>query len=223
MTLTDNKLGSITCPDVSLAPGGSETCTTTYLTTQTDLDNGQIENTATVTGASRRPAARFRTTPRYCAGRPESRYRAGQSPRRSQLPPTRRHPDHLQLPATNTGNVTLRPRRRHRPHDRPRRASTATGHQPGPGHTHTCTATYTTTQADLDGTGITNTGTATGAAPKGSQLTDTDTATVTPGPEAGSSPWSRRPTHRTSRPPAPGSPTSYEVTNTGNVTLTRSA
>ena len=58
---------------------------------------------------------------------------------------------------TNTGNVTLTPVGRHRPHDRP------VGHQlpehhPGPGGLETCTATYATTQADVNKGAITNTG-----------------------------------------------------------------
>jgi hypothetical protein len=43
-------LSAITCPDTSLAPGGSETCTATYTTTQTDVTAGSITNTGTATG-----------------------------------------------------------------------------------------------------------------------------------------------------------------------------
>ncbi len=41
---------NLTCPDASLAPGASETCTGTYTTTQTDVDAGSVTNTANATG-----------------------------------------------------------------------------------------------------------------------------------------------------------------------------
>ncbi len=52
VTVTDpmKGLSSITCPDTSLAPTASETCTATYTTTQADVDAGSISNTGTATG-----------------------------------------------------------------------------------------------------------------------------------------------------------------------------
>jgi hypothetical protein len=52
ITVTDPHTGltGLSCPDPTLAPGASETCTATYLTTQADLDAGSIVNTATATG-----------------------------------------------------------------------------------------------------------------------------------------------------------------------------
>jgi uncharacterized repeat protein (TIGR01451 family) len=43
---------SVTCPDSVLAPGDSTTCTGTYLTTQEDLDNGTIDDSAVATGTA---------------------------------------------------------------------------------------------------------------------------------------------------------------------------
>ncbi len=43
-------LSAITCPATTLAPGDDTDCTATYTLTQTDIDNGQVDNTATATG-----------------------------------------------------------------------------------------------------------------------------------------------------------------------------
>ncbi|QYA42357.1 DUF11 domain-containing protein [Macrococcoides bohemicum] len=51
VTLTDEKLGgSITLEDTILAPGESTTITKSYTVTQKDINNGEIINTASVTG-----------------------------------------------------------------------------------------------------------------------------------------------------------------------------
>ena len=43
-------LSAVGCPNSSLAPGVSETCTAAYTTTQVDVDAGSIVNTATASG-----------------------------------------------------------------------------------------------------------------------------------------------------------------------------
>jgi uncharacterized repeat protein (TIGR01451 family) len=43
-------LDPVVCPAAELAPGDDMTCTTSYVATQTDVDSGSIDNTATVTG-----------------------------------------------------------------------------------------------------------------------------------------------------------------------------
>ena len=61
ITLTDSRLGPVACPDPALAPTASMTCTASYSTTQADVDKGDIENAAVVTGTRRR--ARRSPTP----------------------------------------------------------------------------------------------------------------------------------------------------------------
>ncbi len=62
VTVTDPKVGAITCPTGALAPGANVTCTPkTYTLTQADVDAGKVDNTATAHG-SRRPAAEVTDT-----------------------------------------------------------------------------------------------------------------------------------------------------------------
>ena len=49
VAVTDPLLGgAVSCPQTTLSPGESMTCSAGYTVTQVDLDTGQIANTATV-------------------------------------------------------------------------------------------------------------------------------------------------------------------------------
>jgi uncharacterized repeat protein (TIGR01451 family) len=52
VTVTDpmSGLSAVNCPDATLAPAASMTCTATYTTTQDDVARGYITNTATAAG-----------------------------------------------------------------------------------------------------------------------------------------------------------------------------
>jgi uncharacterized repeat protein (TIGR01451 family) len=209
-------LSTVTCPDVTLAPGASVTCTATYVTSQTDVDNGSITNTGTASG----------TTPGGTEVTAESTLTvtATQTPSISLTKEATAStfasvgtPIIYTYTVTNTGNVTLDP-------------VVVTDPMPGltaiscplpslaPGASVTCTATYTTTQADVDNGSITNTGTATGTAPDTTQVQASDTEVVplvqTPAiaiaKEASVAEFSTEGTDITF---------TYTVVNNGNVTL----
>ncbi len=50
ISVSDAKVGTVTCPVTVLAPGASTTCTATYTLTQADVDAGEVVNTATASG-----------------------------------------------------------------------------------------------------------------------------------------------------------------------------
>ncbi len=50
ISVSDNKVANVSCPDSSLAPTDSETCTGSYATDQTDVDIGSVVNYATASG-----------------------------------------------------------------------------------------------------------------------------------------------------------------------------
>jgi hypothetical protein len=52
IAVTDNKVSGVTCPQPSLAPGGSEPCSGSYTVTQGDVAAGAVTNTATAGATS---------------------------------------------------------------------------------------------------------------------------------------------------------------------------
>ncbi|HYF74779.1 MAG TPA: hypothetical protein VD864_18270 [Nocardioides sp.] len=177
VTVTDPKVGPITCPGGALAPGVSVNCTPkTYTLTQNDVDTGKVENTATAHGTPPTgPEATdtdSTTTPIASNPRIELDKVAG----------TVADPDSngadagdtitYQFQVTNTGNVTLNPVTVTDPKVGPVTCP------PGallPGASVSCTPkSYTLTQADVDSLEVDNTATAHGTPPTGGPVTDTD-------------------------------------------------
>ena len=174
IALDDDRLGAVTCPETALAPGGSMTCTATYVTTQQDVDRGHIVNTATVTGHPR-------------TGHPVSAS-DGASVHAIQQPGIQ--VDKFVSPATfgaagetlgdsytvtNAGNVTL--------HDVALDDSrlgpvTCPETELAPAQSMTCAGQYVTTQADVDKGDVENAVIVTGLSPHREKVTDDDTAAV---------------------------------------------
>ncbi len=214
---------TITCPVTTLAPDASTTCTGTYTVTQADIDAGSIVDTAIASATA--PGGGIITSPPSTAtvtatmlptlallktASPSSVTAAGQTVTYSYA-------------VTNTGNTTLTGV------SATDTTFSGTGTPPVitcpvttlvPGAFTTCTGTYTVTQADIDAGFFTDTATASGTPPTGPAVTSnpsTFTVDTTPGPSLA-----------LLKAATPSTVTSagqivtyhFQVTNTGNTTLT---
>ncbi len=225
VTVTDPmpNLSAVTCPDDSLAPSGSETCTATYTTVQVDVDRGSVANTGTAHGTpptgAEVTATSSVTIP--AAAVPAISILKSASPTSFSAPGTQIT---YTYQVTNTGNVTLSgvlvtdPMPGLSPIDSCTSTTLAPGSPGVPPGTETCTATYTTTQADVDRGSISNTATASGLPPTGPAVSDQSSATVT-AVQSPSISMMKSASAQSFAAPGTSITYTYLVTNTGNVTL----
>ena len=163
--VTDPKVSDLECPEaVSLAPGESTTCTATHTVTQADWDAGEFENVAAVTGTppgTDTPIPEVPSNPVIVEG--------AQDPVLSIV----KAADHETLPAvgediaytfvvTNDGNVTMD---NVKVLDDNATDMECEGTTLAPGESTTCTAIHTVTQADWDAGEVVNTAHTTGTPP----------------------------------------------------------
>ena len=211
ITVSDNKIASITCPALTggvLAPGASITCTGTYLTKQADLDAGSVVNTATASSG-------VTTSPTVSASVP-----AVQSPAIGVVKSSTSvnysavgQSIAYSYAVTNNGNTTLAS-----PitvsDSRIASVSCPAGSL-APGLSTTCTANYVVTQADIDAGSLTNTASAKSGATTSSLVSKTVPAVQSPA-------ITTVKTTTTTAYTTVGQsiPYIYKVTNSGNVTLT---
>jgi hypothetical protein len=212
--LDDNKLGPITCPRTTLAPGKSMTCTATYTTTQRDVRAGHIDNSAIVVGHPRKGRPVIDTD----SVRIREHRHPGIQLDKVASPTQYAKPGQLisyTYTVTNTGTVALR-------HitltDDKLGAITCPQPVLAPGKSMACRGTHVTTQADVDAGRIANSATVTGYWRKGRPVTDTAAAVVTAIQRPGIA------LAKSAYPPAYRGvgkkiTYTYRVTDTGNVTL----
>ena len=214
IALTDTRLGVVACLAATLAPGRSTTCLGYYLTTQADVDAGQVTNAATVTGD---PPAGPPVTDGDTAA-----IRATRAPaiaeRKTAFPMAFDAPGEkitYTYTVTNSGNVTLRDVAL--TDDRLGQV-TCPESTLAPGQSMTCQADTVTTEAEVAKGQLANAATVTGDPPTGPPVTDRDAATVYAIHHPGIA------VAKTASPvtyDAPGTAIAYTYTvvNTGDVTL----
>jgi uncharacterized repeat protein (TIGR01451 family) len=221
VVVDDPTVGPVTCPAGPLAPGASVDCgPVTHVLTQADVDAGHVANTATATGTPPSGAdvtATDSTDTLIDAGPALTLDKVAGVPTGDSAGSTIDYT----FVVTNTGNVTLDPVAI----DDPKvGAVSCPADVLAPGATMTCTATYLITQDDIDSGSIDNTATAYGNPPGGDVASTGDDASAT---DSTSTPIVATPSISLDKSAGAASgstagdtvPYTFEVTNTGNVTL----
>jgi hypothetical protein len=177
VTVTDSRLGPVSCPHTTLAAGASMTCHATHVTTAADVDAGHIANAATATGhpPTGPPVTDTDTDTVHAIHRPAIEIQKIASPATFSAVG---QAIAFTYTVVNTGNKTLN-------------RVTVTDSKVGrvscpsstlaPGEAMTCHATYTITAADLAAGRAVNVVTAIGHPPTGPAVSDRDMAFL-PGP-----------------------------------------
>jgi len=232
ITLADLKVTVSGGPIASLAPGASDSLTFTgsYILTQTDIDAGKVDNTATATGTT--PGLTTVTDQdSKTINIPQSAnidlVKNGLLDITFAAPSGQANPGDkisYSFTVTNTGNVTLNNVTLSDP------LFTVSGGPislaPGDSDSLTFTGSYILTQNDIDAGKVDNTATVTGTTPGNTPVTDQDSETVNIPQSANIDLLKSGLLDITFAAPSgqanPGDKISYSftVTNTGNVTLT---
>jgi len=229
---TGDVLGAITCGAKTLAPGDSTTCTATYALEQTDIDRGSVDNKATAIGWT---IAHHRVISNVGSANVDlkSHWAPGLSLRKSiktsaAAPTPKNAGDSFtyQFLVRNTGNVTLSPISIDETNftgsgslgavDCPKTSL-------APGEFTICTADYALTQADVDKGSVSNTAQASGTDPGGNLWTShTSRARINIPDDSAMTLTKSGVLDSAHALPVVGDKIKYtfEVTNTGNQTLT---
>ncbi|MET7645631.1 hypothetical protein ABZS83_18710 [Streptomyces sp. NPDC005426] len=164
LTVTDPKIGPVSCPTTTLTSGQTVTCTATYTVTAADVTHGSLDNTATATGVSNGQNV---TSPPSSQSVPIERPAALTVEKQAQTP----GPYAVGQTVTftydvrNTGGTELTDVQVSDDHvDGITCDSTTLAPAESPGDSTTCSGTYTITAADGTAGSVTNTATATGTA-----------------------------------------------------------
>lgn len=164
LTVTDPKIGPVSCPTTTLTSGQTVTCTATYTVTAADVTHGSLDNTATATGVSNGQNV---TSPPSSQSVPIERPAAITVEKQAQTP----GPYVVGQTVTftydvrNTGGTELTDVQVSDDHvDGITCDSTTLAPAESPGDSTTCSGTYTITAADGTAGSVTNTATATGTA-----------------------------------------------------------
>ncbi len=183
VVVTDPLVGTVSCPDTTLAPGASTTCTASaYVLTQDDLDRGAVDNRAEATATGPQgavSAADVVTVPLpQVSGLVLVKAATGVTDANASSRVDAGDTIAYDFRVTNTGTTRLDPVSI----DDPRLGVVGLPCGTGPlepGDTRTCTGpVLTLTQAEVDAGSVTNAATATGTDPVGRAVDDADSTTT---------------------------------------------
>jgi uncharacterized repeat protein (TIGR01451 family) len=230
LSVSDPKVGAVTCPAAPLAPGASTTCTADapYTITAADVTAGGVDNSATATGTPQGGTVPITSAP-STTHTPTTAPAPGLTVVKSASPSDAASFTAGQLitytfVVTNTGNVPLEGvtiddsafsgSGTLSAIDCPAGASTLAA-----GAQVSCTATYSLTQADVDAGQVTNSATATGTPPGGDPIITPPSQVQIPVDPAPAVSLVKSADPATANAAGDTITYSFRVTNTGNVTL----
>ncbi len=164
VTLSDNKLGLISCPSATLAPQGAETCTGSYVTSAADVSAGSVTNLATATGyvgevakrATATTTVMYQSMPNYVSGIGLSKTASPTTYAASGDVIT------YTYTVTNTGNVALASTQYNVTDNKLGTFTCGSPTSLAVGASLTCSTTYVITAADVTTGSVTNSATASG-------------------------------------------------------------
>ena len=149
ISVSDNKVATVSCPSGSLAPGASETCTGSYTVTQADVDTGSVTNSATASGTN--PQAVAVTSGSSAVTVEASNATSGLSISKSTDLDRATAPWETPSTTATWSPTPVRPRSAARVTDNLIPNVSCPDPSLAPGASETCTGSYTVTQADIDG------------------------------------------------------------------------
>jgi uncharacterized repeat protein (TIGR01451 family) len=178
VSVSDNKISSVSCPAGNVAPGASVTCTATYTVTQVDVNGGSVTNTAYASAVDPQGDTLISNSSSVTVNASgatssislmKSTTSSGYSAAGNTIP--------YSYLVTNTGTTTL--------HgvsvaDNKIASVNCPSGNVAPGGSVTCTASYTATEADVDAGSLTNTATAVATDPHSNTLTSNSSSVTVP-------------------------------------------
>ena len=208
VSVSDPKVGAVTCPQTTLAAGASTTCTATYTLTQADVMAGQVVNVAIASGTppTGPPVTANSTATTTIPPNPALTIRKQAGPIVDGDSNGHDVGDTIAYTflITNSGNLPLT-------------AVSVSDPKVGavicpattlaPGASTTCTATYTLTQADVNTGVVNNSATASGTPPTGPSVASPPSTTSTPVDRTTSMTLDKQAGAPSGTPPGPRSPT----------------
>ena len=218
VAVSDDKIASVSCPDPSLAPGASETCTGSYTVTQANVDHGSVTNTASAsaTDPSNNAVTSGSSSVTVEASGATSALAITKSTTSTGYGAAGDTIDYSYL-VTNTGTTTLSSVG---VSDNNIASVSCPDPSLAPGAAETCTGVYTVTQADVDNGSVTNTASASATDPSNHTVTSGTSSVTVEAAYATSTLGLAKSTTSTGYGAAGDTiDYSYLVTNTGTTTL----
>ena len=176
VAVSDNLVATVHCPDSTLAPTASETCTGSYSVTQADVDAGSVTNTAqaSATDSHSDPVSSGASSVTVDASNATTSLSVVKSTTSTGYDAAGNTISYSYL-VTNTGTTTL--------HgvgvsDNQVASVSCPDSTLAPGASEVCTGSYTVTQADVNSGSVTNTATANATDPH-SHAVSSPSSTVT--------------------------------------------